>query len=150
MRPGLIGIDVGGSKMLFELFDSALSPIDQIKVKTHGDNKKKFTETVLESLEALLKKSKQRSLKISAVGIGCAGTIDTARNLVKVSPNIPALKEYSFPSVLRKLVAAPVRIYNDVNAALYGELKCGAAAGLKHVIAVRSIKASVPTKFIKF
>jgi glucokinase len=73
---------------------------------------------------------------ISAVGVGCAGAIDASSHIVKISPNIPALKGYSFGAVLRKLTRAPVRVYNDVNAALYGELKCGAATRYKHVIGV--------------
>ena len=135
-RVGSIGIDVGGSKTLFALLDSNMEVIEEIRIKTQGDDEKKFTDNLLESVHTLLERATEHGILISVVGVGCAGIIDTTRNVVKVSPNVPALNGYSFRRVLRQLTNAIVRVYNDVNAALYGELKCGAAKGYKHVIGV--------------
>src|SRR3989442_10489959 len=131
-----IGIDVGGSKTLLALLDSNMTPIEEIKIKTHGDDEREFTNRLIGSVQTLLKRAAEHGALVSVVGVGCAGTIDTSRHIVKVSPNLPALHGYSFGRVLRKLTSATVRVYNDVNAALYGELKSGAAKGCKHVIGV--------------
>jgi glucokinase len=135
-RTASIGIDVGGSKTLFDLFDTALKPIDTVKVKTDGKKESDFTQTLTDSIKSLLRTAKKRRLDVSAIGIGCAGAIDTAANTVTASPNIPALHGYSFESVVGKLTKARLRVINDVHAALYGELNHGIAVGYKHVIAV--------------
>src|SRR5213082_151319 len=38
-KHGLIGIDIGGTKLLVTLFDSGFEPIDEIKVKTPRKDK---------------------------------------------------------------------------------------------------------------
>jgi glucokinase len=136
MRKGIatIGVDVGGSKTLFALLDGEMRPVEETKVKTAGDDKPEFSNALLDSVNTLLKKAAKRKLVVSAIGIGCAGSIEN--KVVKISPNVPALKDYSFESVLRKVSATPVHVYNDVNAGLYGELKHGAALGYKHVIGI--------------
>ena len=47
-RVGSIGIDVGGSKTLFALLDSNMEVIEEIKIKTQGNDEKKFTDNLLE------------------------------------------------------------------------------------------------------
>jgi glucokinase len=133
---GSIGIDIGGSKTLLALLDANMKPLEEIKTKSHGEDKKRFTDTLKDSVHTLLKRATEHGVLVSAVGVGCAGTIDTARNMVRVSPNLPALNGYSFGRALRDITNSTIHVYNDVNAALYGELKCGAAKGCAHVIGV--------------
>src|SRR4051812_34731722 len=118
-KDGCIGVDVGGTKILFELFDSKFKSIESIKVKTPGDDKAEFTDTFVESIQRLVKKARQHRIVVSAVGIGCAGTADTANGTIVISHNIPAVNGYSFANVLRKLTKARVVVHNDVKAGLY-------------------------------
>src|SRR6059036_677406 len=76
----VIGIDVGGTKIRFALFDRSFRVIDEIKAKTAANNPKDFAAQVRESTEKLL-----RSRSVSTIGVGCAG-----------SANIPALQRFSF------------------------------------------------------
>jgi glucokinase len=131
-----VGIDIGGSKSLFVLLDPALKPIQAIKIKTRCENERDFTKSITAPVQTLLKQAHRDGFEVSAIGIGCAGTVDPAKNTVKVSPNIPALQGYSFTAALARLTHSPIRVYNDVNAGLYGELKYGAAVGYEHVIAI--------------
>jgi glucokinase len=55
---------------------------------------------------------------------------------VNAAPNIPTLEGFSFKKALAKTIDVPVLAHNDVNAALYGEHKFGAAVGCKHVIGI--------------
>src|SRR3954466_5969606 len=88
---GSIGIDIGGTKILFALFDPSFQPIDQIKMKT-GDlgSAKDFKEALTESLGTLLKKATKSNLPIAAVGIGCAASLNGG-GTIKSAPNIPFL-----------------------------------------------------------
>lgn len=131
-----IGIDVGGTKLLFALFDHAFNVIEAIKAKTRSSKGvKPFEETFNDSLEQLLKRAKKDDLIVDATGIGCAGSIDRTAGVVRESPNIPFLKGYSF-NRFSKLTKTPIVLDNDAHMGLYGEQQLGAAKGLNHVIGI--------------
>jgi glucokinase len=134
-KTGAIGIDVGGTKTLFALFDDSFELVDQIKERTETE-KQAFTSNLITKVGALLKKADKTGLTVKAIGAGVAGDVNTDKGLVRSSPNIPALEDFSFRKALAKLTDLDVGVYNDVNAALFGEHKFGAAVGYKHVIGV--------------
>ncbi len=132
-----IGIDIGGTKMLFVLFDERFQRVKEIKVKTEpGKGEKNFARNLEESIEALLRKAKKRELDLAGVGVGCAGHVDLDKGMLTDSPNISFLPGYPLRSKIAKLTGAPVHILNDCHAGLYGEHQLGAAAGLKQVIGI--------------
>ena len=135
-KSGSVGVDVGGTKTLFALFDEQFEVLEEIKLKTEGTKQEVFTKTLKESVASLLKKASKHRVTVSAIGVGCAGSIDTQKGVVNSAPNIPALDGFSFNQTLAKITDARVRVSNDVHAALYGEHKLGAAVGYKHVIGV--------------
>jgi glucokinase len=134
-REGSIGIDVGGTKTLFTLFDSSFALKDEIKLKTPQKSRSDFQRALLDSVEKLSRAAARRKIELSGIGVGCAGSIDTKEGVVRHSPNLPKIANFSFTDTLGKF-APIISVHNDVNAALYGELKLGAAVGYKHVIAV--------------
>src|SRR5438128_9764115 len=107
-KHGSIGIDVGGTKTLFALFDSAFDLLEEIKIETPAARKQDFAKGVNESVKALMQEASARRLKIAAVGVGCAGSVNTKTGVVKSSPNIPVLKNFSFREALTKLTHARV------------------------------------------
>ncbi len=136
-KRGTIGIDIGGTKMLFALFDEKFAVIDEIKLKTQPDKGEKlFTQSLNESIEALMKLARKKELVLVGVGVGCAGAVDPDKGTMRGSLNIPFLKGYPFRTKLTKMTGANVYISNDVQAGLYGEHQLGAAVGTKHVIGV--------------
>ncbi len=132
-----VGIDIGGTKTLFALFDEKFGLIEEIKEKTRATKgEKNFSAMLADALGALVKTAKKKDLAILAVGVGCTGTVDTKTGEVKKSPHIPFLEKYPLKSRLNKLASANVRIVNDVQAGLYGEHQLGIAKGLRHVIGI--------------
>jgi glucokinase len=130
-----IGIDVGGTKTLFALFNDQFELIEELKVKT-PTGEEEFTATLTESVSALLKKAGKAELTIRAIGLGVAGSVDEKKGTAVRAPNIAALEGFSFRKALGKISDAEVGVYNDVNAALFGEHEFGAAVGYDHVIGV--------------
>ncbi len=134
---GTIGIDIGGTKTLFALFDERFEVIEEVKVKTEPDRgEKAFTEKLNESLERLIQVGEKKSLSVLTVGIGCAGYVDVEKGTMRMVPNIPFLKGYPLCSRIAKLTGAQVSLANDVQAGLYGEFQFGAATGCQHVIGI--------------
>jgi len=128
-NPARSALTWGGTKTLFALYNERFEVLEEIKLKTEGSKREAFTKTLKESVASLLKKASKHRLTVSAIGIGCAGSIDTQKGVVNSAPNIPALDGFSFNQALAKITDVNVRVSNDVHAALYGEHKLGAAVG---------------------
>jgi glucokinase len=136
IKLGSIGIDIGGTKTLFALFDPKFELIEEIKIKT-GDihSAKEFKDALTEHLTALTKKAAKAELNLVGVGIGCAASLHGDGSVAKAS-NIPFLEGFQLRSVVGKIASLNVTLVNDVDAGLYGEQQFGAAVGCKHVIGV--------------
>lgn len=135
-KRAMLGIDIGGTKTLFGLFDEEFSVVDEMKIKTRADKEKAFTRGLEESVSSLLDSAERKGLTVVGVGVGCAGSIDRETELLTVSPNIPFLKGYPLKRRLARMTGTPVFIGNDVHMGLYGEQQLGAAKGLKHVLGI--------------
>jgi glucokinase len=131
-----IGVDIGGTKTLFGLFDPDFKLVDEIKVKT-GDihSAKEFKEILSSSLTDLSKKAAKPGLTLGAVGIGCAALLGDDGS-VKSAANIPFLEGFALRSVVAKITSLNVAVLNDANAALYGEHQLGAAVGRRHILGI--------------
>jgi glucokinase len=133
-----IGIDIGGTKSLYALFDSSFEVVAEEKLRTHPDKggAKAFTTEMLGAVRKLMREAKKRDLKVKHVGVGCAGDIDLKRGVIRASPNLTFLAGYALRDKLERATGAKVFVGHDVQAALYGELKRGAAKKARHVIGV--------------
>ena len=136
-KRGSIGIDIGGTKTLCALLDDNWKVIEEIKLKTRADkDEAHFSGMFTGAVGTLVEKAEKKDLTVLSLGIGCAGSVDDARQTLTESPNIPFLKGYQFATRLQQVTDALVVLANDVQAGLYGEHQLGAAMGLKHVIGV--------------
>ncbi|HET9469848.1 MAG TPA: ROK family protein, partial [Usitatibacter sp.] len=133
-----LGIDIGGTKSLYALFDERFEIVAQEKLRTHPDKGgvKAFTREMRAAVGALLKVARRKGLRVRAVGVGCAGDIDMREGVVRSAPNVAFLKDYPFRARLEKLTGAKVFVGNDVQAGLYGEFRLGAARKATHVIGI--------------
>ena len=130
----VIGMDVGGTKILTVLLNSNFEVVHETKAKVDaGKGEKTFFETVEKSIETVLAEAKVGRDMVSAMGMGCPGMFKMPQGVVKLSPNLPFLKNTPLKSKLSKMTKWTVAVENDVNAGLYGEQRLGAAKGVKHV-----------------
>lgn len=134
----VIGIDVGGTKTLLALFDSRLEVLAEDKFRSHPETGglAAFEKTLRRSIESLLRSARKAKLAVRYVGMGCAGDIDLKKGVVRRSPNLTFLDGYPFREKLERLTKAKVFVGHDVQAALYGEYRMGAARNGRHVIGV--------------
>ncbi|HUP29634.1 MAG TPA: ROK family protein [Usitatibacter sp.] len=124
-----IGIDVGGTKSLYALFDSNFEILAEEKLRTHPEKGgvRTFSKAMSGAVAKLLREARKRGLKLKYVGVGCAGDIDLKRGVIRDSPNLTFLNGYPMRAKLERLTKAKVFVGHDVQAALYGELKRGCA-----------------------
>ena len=128
-----IGIDVGGTKTRVALFDDKFEVVENAKLKT-PKIKEEFEEELTKAVRNIAKKA--NNAKISAIGVGFAGSVNEERGVITAAPNIAFLTGFSFQQIFQDVCASEVVLLNDVHAALYGELKLGKAVGAKDVIAI--------------
>ena len=79
-KRGAIGIDIGGTKSLFALFDEKFNVVEEIKLKTNADKGKKvFSEALTGAVEALVDKAHKSGLVLAGAGAGVAGVVSIIR-----------------------------------------------------------------------
>jgi glucokinase len=132
---GCIGIDVGGTKTRMTLFDADLRKIHDVKFTT-PKTRKQFASELRSAAQGLAQAAKTRRLSISAIGIGAAASTNMQEATIKSADNLPFLAGFSFREALAPVCDSAVVVMNDLQAALYGELTVGKAAGYKDVIAI--------------
>lgn len=133
----LIGLDIGGTKILAGLIRPNFTVVatEKIKVEAHrGLNP--FVKSISSAVQELLIENDLTEKNILAVGAGCPGVIDPATGIVQISPNLSFLKKCPLKSILRRTFRVPAFVENDVNAGIYGEQQFGAAKRAKHVLGI--------------
>ena len=128
----VLGVDVGGTKI-------AVAPVDrdgnELAPALVEPSRAQDQAAFLAGLRATLKHAivKFESFAPRAVGLACAGTVDSERGVVFASPNLP-LVDVPLAGLLQKGLSIPLFLDNDVNGAIRAEATVGVAAGLRHVV----------------
>jgi glucokinase len=133
-----IGIDIGGTKSLFGLFDESFEALAEEKFRTHPEKGglRQFTKKFDAAVKELLRVARKRKLRVTIAGVGCAGDVDMKSGTLRRSPNLSFLEGFAFRERLEKLTGARVFVGHDVQTGLYGEFRLGAAKKARHVIGV--------------
>jgi glucokinase len=130
MKSGaFLGIDIGGTNTKLALVSQAgrLLARDMIETRV-ADGARRLLARVGEALPSMT--GPRRS--IAAVGIGCAGLVDTRSGMLRSAPNLPGWENTPISRIGRQVFGVYTYIDNDANAAAYGEYKrgCGRRSSL--------------------
>jgi len=137
-RRAAIGIDIGGTKSLYALFDERFEVLVEEKFRSHPakGGLAAFEAKHARAIAKLLREARRRKLEIEAVGMGVAGRVDLREGVVLNAPSLEFLQGYAFQQRLEKQTGARVFVCNDVHAGLYGELMLGAAREGKDIVGI--------------
>src|SRR5260221_10733092 len=117
----VVGIDLGGTKIVAGLFDRSLECIGTAKVSTKAQ---RGMETVLSRIERCVRDAVDEadlSLKpVAGVGIGAPGAVDFQTGTVIFAPNLDGWKEVPLKKELEMQLGLPVLVENDGNIAVLG------------------------------
>ena len=116
-----IGIDLGGTNIAMGLVDKYGRIIDKMSLPTNSERGIESICNDIASMCAEIAKRNNLSLKdIESAGIGCPGTIDSAKGVVVYSNNI-RMDNVPLKAILEEKLNICVHIENDANAASFGE-----------------------------
>ena len=126
------GVDIGGTNIKVALVDPASGRlVDRQSFKTMAE---RGPEAVVQDLADFLRELSQqagaRGFRISGVGVGCAGIIDSREGLVLTSPNLPAWVRFPLGPLLATHLRLPVVVGNDADCIGCGEYWLGAGRDL--------------------
>lgn len=138
----VVGIDLGGTKILAAVVDEQGHIVGRSKRKTIPRKAeepgptlvaKRMAKTVKEAIDEAGISSK----KVVAIGASAPGPVDINKGRVFGAVNIPGWdKPYDLGPKLSQLLGLPVIVDNDVTLGTLGEATYGAAKGIPDVIGI--------------
>jgi glucokinase len=123
-----IGIDLGATKILSGIVDENGNIIFSIKNDTDKKGGLFLINQIKDIINFLLNKSVELKLKISSIGIGSPGRVDTKSGIIKdCTPNIKNWKGVNLKEELFNFTKVPIFVDNDANVSAFGEYiySCG-------------------------
>ena len=131
------GIDLGGTKILGRVLDSAdpLIALGDIRVDTPkgGDG---IIDAMVGLIAALGAEAVQAGLPpLEAVGMGAAGLVDEA-GVIRFAPNLPGVVDLDVAGLVRERIGIPVVVDNDANTAAVAEHRLGAGDQARNLVLV--------------
>src|SRR5881409_3530247 len=123
----VIGLDLGGTKILGGILDEHGRVLERHEVHTPTDSQ----EALLVAIEAVV--DQLFSEEIAAVAVGVPSRIDSRTGRVMGSVNIP-LADVDLRDRLRARFRRPTGVGNDANVATLGEWRAGAGRGTRDMV----------------
>jgi glucokinase len=132
----VLGVDLGGTKVLSAVIDSAGAVLARAKRKTQklktGED---VLRSLLESAREALAKSGLPTDALAAVGVGSPGPLDPQTGVIEFTPNMP-FRNFPLRDRIQEDLGRPTFINNDVSLGTYGEWKLGAGVGVRDMVGI--------------
>ncbi|MGD1084269.1 MAG: ROK family protein [Verrucomicrobiota bacterium] len=132
----LIGVDLGGTKILAGVFDSGLTCLGRAKLSTkHERGAEEVIGRIARCVKDAVDECDLDLKQVRAVGIGAPGTVDTEAGRVIFAPNLQ-WEDVALKKSLEKQLGVPVFVENDANAAVLGVYEAELGAKPRDVIGI--------------
>lgn len=132
----LVGVDLGGTKILTGVFDRQLNSVGQAKLRTKPE---RGAAGVIERIARCVRDALDDcdlSLKhVRGIAIGAPGAVDTAAGRVLFAPNLD-WKDVALKKELEKLLEVPVFVENDCKLHALGVFEAEYKAEPRHLIGI--------------
>jgi glucokinase len=128
--PCVVGVDMGGTKLLAGALDENLN----VHHRAHRDMRGLELEPLLDCVvEAVSEVREAAEAHVEAVGFGIPCTIDQTRGVAVQAVNLPII-DVPFRDIMAERLGIPVFVDNDANVAALAEHRFGAALGTRHSV----------------
>lgn len=122
----VIGVDLGGTKLMAGLFDGGDSLLSRERVEVGGLDSNRLVDALVSTVGGLVDASEH---PVGAVGFGIPTTIDQRTGTAVVAANLP-IANLPLRDILRERTGLEVFLDNDANVAALAEQRLGAGAGV--------------------
>jgi len=117
----VVGVDLGGTKILSGVFDHSLECVGTAKLSTKSTRGvDKVIERIARCAQDAVDEADLTFKQIAGVGIGAPGAVDFDSGTVIFAPNLEGWKEINLKKELEKILGVPVFVENDCNISTLG------------------------------
>ncbi len=126
----VIGVDLGGTKLLAGVLDSDLNVHHRTYRVVRGLDQRELLDAIVAGVEDARAAA---TGEVTAVGFGIPCLIDQRRGMATMAVNLP-IADVPFRDVMAERLGLPVEVDNDANTAALAEHRAGAASGVDHAV----------------
>jgi glucokinase len=132
MSQVVAGVDIGGTNTVFGLVDHKGIIITESHLKTTDyPDIKNFVSALTLAINKLL--GEHKDLELTGIGIG-APNANYHKGTIELAPNLAWKGIVPLAAYIKEIIAVPVVVTNDANAAAMGEMVFGGAKKMKDFI----------------
>ncbi|HPU98604.1 MAG TPA: ROK family protein [Candidatus Hydrogenedentes bacterium] len=139
LKPGefVLGLDIGGTKMLAAVFDHEFRVVAQAKKKSKTGGESDVNASAEQRVIGVITEAIQAAgaPPVRGIGVGSPGPLDPATGIIIDTPNL-GWKNFPLAERLREKFGVPVLVDNDVNVGTYGEWRFGKVSDCRHVVGI--------------
>ncbi len=136
MNTHVVGVDMGGTKILAAVVDASGDILSTAKIPTQAkDDTSIVIDRIAECIQEAIQKSGVTTDTIQAIGIGAPGPLDPETGVVIFAPNL-GWKDVPLKTELESRVGIPTFVDNDVNVGTLGEHTYGAGKGIQNLVGI--------------
>lgn len=133
----VVGVDLGGTKILSGVFKNPLECIGSAKVSTKSQRGvEAVVERIARCVEDAVDEADLTLKQVAGVGIGAPGAVDFASGTVIFAPNMEGWKDVPLKKDLEKALGVPVFVENDCNIAALGVHVAELKGKPKHLVGI--------------
>ncbi|MCC6036986.1 MAG: ROK family protein [Armatimonadetes bacterium] len=137
MKVGVIGVDVGGTKMTAALANRDGKIVKLLRIQTRREEGAEGGfKAICEMVKSLLDEAQTQGLSVGKIGVGFGGPVDFERGTVYLSHHVPGWENFPLKAELERSFGVPVTVDNDANAGTLGEWMFGAGKGVNDLLYV--------------
>ncbi len=133
MEDFLLGVEIGGTKLQLAIGNKGGEIIFHqrgvVDIKKGPDG---ILDWLADNIPTILNKAVQFDGKIVGIGVGFGGGIDTTRGEIIKSIQISGWEGFKLKGWFETNFKLPTKVFNDSNAACWGEYCLGVGKGTKH------------------
>ncbi len=134
-KPPVVGVDLGGTKIITGVFAHDGTMLSRIYCLTLGEEgPARVIERIKASIDQAIDKAGLQRNQIGGICVAAPGPIDTNRGLIIQAPNLPRWRNIPLPALIAEDFKLPAFLVNDADAAALGEHSYGAGRGIGNLI----------------
>ena len=135
-RSHVVGVDLGGTKILAGVFDTKLQALGTTKFSTKAQRgPEAVIERVARCVQDAIDECDLSTKQIRAIGIGAPGAVDPEHGEVVFAPNL-GWKDVAIVKELEKRLDVPVFLENDCQVCMLGVYEQELKSKPKHVLGI--------------
>jgi glucokinase len=132
-EPVALGIDIGGTAIKSIILDHSGTILRETETPSEA---KSGPEPLRKKIQSVVQHHLDQGARIACVGVGCAGSVDGHRGIVRYSPNFTAGRDLNLRGWIEEDFRLPCIVENDANCAVVAEWKLGGGKGKQNVLLV--------------